>query len=132
MNTVNGAITSIKVSGNISLVTITANNISFKTMVIETPDTAAWLKVDNKINVIFKETEVIIGKGLEHLVSLQNKVPGKIIEIQKGELMSKITVDTAAGNIVAIISLDAVMLLNLRPGETVTAMIKTNEIMISQ
>ncbi len=132
MNIVTGAITSIKVSGNISLVTITANNISFKTMVIETPDTAAWLKMDNKINVIFKETEVIIGKGLEHLVSLQNKVPGKIIEIQRGELVSKITVDTPVGNIVAIISLDAVMQLSLQQGETVTAMIKTNEIMISQ
>ncbi|MEP7231566.1 MAG: TOBE domain-containing protein [Ginsengibacter sp.] len=132
MNIVTGVITSIKVSGNISLVTVTANNICFKTMVIETPGTAAWLKMDNKINVIFKETEVIIGKGLEHLVSLQNKVPGKIIEIQKGELMCKITVDTIVGNIVAIISLDAVMQLNLQPGETVTAMIKTNEIMISQ
>lgn len=132
MNIVTGVITSIKVSGNISLVTVTANNISFKTMVIETPGTAAWLKMDNKINVIFKETEVIIGKGLEHLVSLQNKVPGEIIEIQRGELMSKITVNTIVGNIVAIISLDAVMQLNLQPGETVTAMIKTNEIMISQ
>ncbi|MDQ6762991.1 MAG: TOBE domain-containing protein, partial [Bacteroidota bacterium] len=60
------------------------------------------------------------------------KVPGKIIEIQKGELMSKVTVDTAVGNIVAIISLDAVLQLNLQVGETVSVMIKTNEIMISQ
>ena len=132
MNSVTGEITSIKVSGNISLVTIKANNIFFKTMVIETPATAAWLKLGNKINVIFKETEVVIGKGLEHLVSLQNKLPGKIIDMQNGELMSKITVDTAVGNIVAVISRDAVGQLNLRVGETVSAMVKTNEIMISQ
>lgn len=132
MNTFSGVITSIKVSGNISLITIDVNNIFFKTMVIETPATAAWLKMDNRINVIFKETEVILGKGLEHLVSLQNRVPGKIIDIQKGELMSKVVVDTAVGNIVAVISLDAVLQLNLQVGETVSAMIKTNEIMISQ
>lgn len=132
MNTFSGVIASIKVSGNISLITIDVNNIFFKTMVIETPATAAWLKMDNRINVIFKETEVILGKGLEHLVSLQNRVPGKIIDIQKGELMSKVVVDTAVGDIVAVISLDAVLQLDLQVGETVSAMIKTNEIIISQ
>lgn len=132
MNILKGAITTIKVSGNMSLITVNVNDIFFKTIVIETPATASWLKTGNEINVIFKETEVVIGKGLEHFVSLQNKVPGKIIDIQKGELMSKITVDTTVGNIVAIISLDAVMQLDLQIGETVSAMIKTNEIMISQ
>ncbi len=132
MNALTGAITSIKVSGNISLVAINVNDILFKTMVIETPGSAPWLKMDNKINLIFKETEVVIGRGLKHHVSLQNKVPGKIIEIQCGKIMSKITVDTAVGNIVAIISLDAVAQLDLQVGETVSAMIKTNEIMISQ
>lgn len=132
MNILKGAIVTIKVSGNLSLITVNANGIFFKTIVIETPITASWLKIGNEINVIFKETEVVIGKGLEHFVSLQNKVPGKIIDMQQGELMSKITVDTAVGNIVAIISLDAVMQLDLQIGETVSAMIKTNEIMISQ
>ncbi len=132
MNIFSGIIASIKVSGNISLITINVNNIFFKTMVIETPATAAWLKIDSRVNVIFKETEVIIGKGLEHSVSLQNKVPGEIIDIQRGELMSKVIVGTVVGNIVAIISLDAVLQLDLQVGETVSAMIKTNEIMISQ
>lgn len=132
MNILKGAIVTIKVSGNLSLITVNANGIFFKTIVIETPITASWLTIGNEINVIFKETEVVIGKGLEHFVSLQNKVPGKIIDMQQGELMSKITVDTAVGNIVAIISLDAVMQLDLQIGETVSAMIKTNEIMISQ
>ncbi|MEO8415920.1 MAG: TOBE domain-containing protein [Ginsengibacter sp.] len=132
MNSVTGEITSIKVSGNISLVTIMAHTIFFKTLVVETPATATWLKLYNKINMIFKETEVVIGKGLEHPVSLQNKLPGKIIGIENGELMSQVKVDTVVGNIVAIISRDAVVQLNLQVGETVSAMVKTNEIMISQ
>ena len=132
MNIFRGVIALIKVSGNITLITINVHDISFKTMVIETPATASWLRTGGEINVIFKETEVVIGKGLKHLVSLQNKVPGEIVGMQKGELMCKITVDTAIGNIVAIISLDAVMQLDLQVGETVSAMIKTNEIMISQ
>ncbi|HEY8661558.1 MAG TPA: TOBE domain-containing protein [Hanamia sp.] len=132
MNTLKGEIISIKVNGNLSLVTINVSDIIFKTIVIENPDTASYLKTGNKINVIFKETEVVIGKGLEHFVSLQNRLTGNIIEIENGALLSKLTIDTPVGNIVAIITLDAVVQLKLQVGEIITAMIKTNEIMLSE
>jgi len=132
MNTLKGEIISIKVNGNLSLVTINVSDIIFKTIVIETPGTASYLKTGNKINVIFKETEVVIGKGLEHFVSLQNRLTGNIIGIENGALLSKLTIDTPVGNIVAIITLDAVVQLKLQLGEIITAMIKTNEIMLSE
>src|SRR5665647_1430963 len=94
MNTLKGEIISIKVNGNLSLVTINVSDIIFKTIVIETPGTASYLKTGNKINVIFKETEVVIGKGLEHFVSLQNRLTGNIIGIENGALLSKLTIDT--------------------------------------
>ncbi len=132
MNIFKGKITSIKVSGNLSLVEVNVDGILFKSIVIETPGTAAWLVDDNEINVIFKETEVVIGKGLQHAVSMQNKIPGEIFEIDNGALLSKITISTNVGKIVSIITYKAVQQLQLQVGETVTAMIKTNEIMLSQ
>ena len=105
MNTLKGEIRSIKVSGNLSLVTINVSDIVFKTIVIETPRTASYLKTGNNINVIFKETEVVIGKGLEHFVSLQNKLHGNILEIENGKLLSKLIIETPVGNIVAIITI---------------------------
>ncbi len=132
MNIFKGAITSIRVSGSLSLAEINVNDILFKSIIIETPDTASWLKEGNEINVIFKETEVVIGKGPEHNVSMQNRIPGEILEIEKGALLSKLTISAAPGNIVAIITSGAVDQLQLHVGETVTAMIKTNEIMLSQ
>ncbi|MGH2563179.1 MAG: TOBE domain-containing protein [Ginsengibacter sp.] len=132
MNIFKGTITSIKVSGGLSLVEINVNGIFLKSIIIETPDTASWLKEENEINVIFKETEVVIGKGLEHNVSMQNKIRGEIFEIEKGELLSKLTIAAAIGEIVAIITSNAVHQLQLQVGETITAMIKTNEIMLSQ
>ncbi|MDP4285282.1 MAG: TOBE domain-containing protein [Bacteroidota bacterium] len=132
MNTLKGEIRSIKVNGNLSLVTINVSDIVFKTIVIETPGTASYLKTGNNINVIFKETEVVIGKGLEHFVSLQNKLSGNILQIENGKLLSKLTIETPVGNIVAIITLDAVLQMQLQEGETITAMIKTNEIMLSE
>jgi molybdate transport system regulatory protein len=132
MNIFKGKITSIKVSGSLSLVEVNVDDILFKSIVIETPGTAAWLVDDNEINVIFKETEVVIGKGSQHAVSMQNKIPGKIFEIDNGALLSKITIVTPVGKVVAIITYNAVQQLQLQVGETITAMIKTNEIMLSQ
>ena len=132
MNTFKGEIASIKVSGSLSLVEINVAGIFFKSIIIENRETAAWLEEGNDINIIFKETEVIIGKGTEHNVSMQNKIPGTICEIEEGALLSKLTVDTTVGKLIAIITSGAVHQLELQVGETVTAMIKTNEIMLSQ
>jgi molybdate transport system regulatory protein len=132
MNIFKGNISSIAVSGSLSLVEIDVDGIFFKSIIIETPGTAAWLLHGNEINVIFKETEVVIGKGLQHAVSMQNKIPGEILEIDNGALLSKIIIGTTVGKIVAIITTNAVQQLQLQVGETITAMIKTNEIMLSQ
>ncbi|TSE11354.1 MULTISPECIES: TOBE domain-containing protein [Aquimarina] len=132
MNILKGKITAVKTNGNLSLVEIDVDNISFKTIVVETPDTASYLTKGNIVKVIFKETEVIIGKGVEHAVSMQNKIVGKILTIENGELLSKLTIDIGVGNIVSIITTNAVQELRLQVDEKITAMIKTNEIMLSE
>ncbi|WP_282088959.1 TOBE domain-containing protein [Aquimarina algiphila] len=132
MNILKGKIIAVKTNGNLSLVEIDVDNISFKTIVVETPDTASYLTKGNIVKVIFKETEVIIGKGVEHAVSMQNKIVGKILTIENGELLSKLTIDIGIGNIVSIITTNAVQELRLQVDEKITAMIKTNEIMLSE
>lgn len=132
MNIFKGTVISIQVSGSMSLVSINAGDIIFSSIVLETRDTASYLKEGNEIKVIFKETETVIGKGLMHQVSMQNKIPGQITEIEKGILLSKISIDATIGKIVAIITSNAVDQLQLQVGETIMVMIKTNEIMLSQ
>ncbi len=132
MNILKGKITAVKTNGNLSLVEIDVDNIPFKTIVVETPDTASYLTKGNIVKVIFKETEVIIGKGVEHAVSMQNKIVGKILTIENGELLSKLTIDIGVGKIVSIITTNAVQELRLQVDEKITAMIKTNEIMLSE
>ena len=101
-------------------------------IVIDTPETAPYLKIGNFITVVFKETEVIIGKWNTYEISLRNKFEGTIDFIESGELLSKLTISTLVGKIKSIITTNAVKQLNLEIGTEVTAMIKTNEIMISE
>lgn len=132
MNSLQGHITDIEVSGSLSIVTVRVKSEnSMKAIVIETPETAPYLFHGNEVNVLFKETEVVI--GLEHnlAVSMQNRIDGTIIRIEKGDLISKIRLDTSAGIIASVISTAAIGQLNLREGLFVTAMVKLTEIMLS-
>ena len=131
MNSLKGEIASVTVNGSLSLVKVQVGEIRLSAIVIDTPETAPHLQPGNAIHVIFKETEVIVGKGTDHAISLQNKMEGKVLSIESGDLLSKLTLDTVAGEITAIITTNAVTQLQLQRGTTITAMVKTNEMMLS-
>ena len=133
MNRLPGHICKIETEGNLSLITIVIRkDLYLKTIIIETPETVSYLRINNPIDVLFKETEVTIGANKSHAISLQNRIPGPIIAIDKGRLLSRIVLNTSAGEIIAIISTNAVDQMNLKVGDDVIAMIKLNEIMLSQ
>ncbi|MBI9064974.1 MAG: TOBE domain-containing protein [Marinilabiliaceae bacterium] len=132
MNVLTGQIETITIQGSLSLVRVLVDQIPLTAIVIDTPETAAYLVPDNVIKVIFKETEVIVGKGGDHQISLQNRLSGRIHAIETGQLLSRLVIDTHAGQVVSVITANAVEQLALKVGSEVTAMIKTNEIMLSQ
>jgi len=132
MNSLQGKITSIENQGNLSLVTIKAGPITLKSIVIETPASAGYLKEGKEINILFKETEVIIGKENDAQISLQNRIPCTILNIKKGALLSKLSLKYEEYLIGSVITSRAVEQLNLSEGDKVVAFIKTNEVMLSQ
>lgn len=132
MNILKGKIEKLTVSGSLTLIGIEVNNIGMSAIVIDTPETVPYLKLGNTITVVFKETEVIIVKGNTDNISLRNKFKGIIDILECKELLSKLTINTSVGKISSIITTNAVNQLNLKVGSEVTAMIKTNEIMLSE
>ena len=132
MNILKGTIEKLTISGSLTLIGIKVGTIDMSAIVIDTPKTAPYLKVGNTITVVFKETEVIIGKGNTDEISLRNKFKGTIEILESKELLSKLTINTNVGKISSIITTNAVKQLKLELGTTVTAMVKTNEILISE
>lgn len=130
MNIIKGVIDKITVRDSLSLVGIKVKDIHLTAIVIDTPETDSHLLIGKAINAIFKETEVIIGKGNNHSISLQNKIEGRIISIESGDLLSRLRLDTVAGEIISVITTNAVNQLKLEENSQVMAMIKTNEIML--
>ena len=132
MNILKGNISSIQTSGRLTIVAVTLNNVVIKSIIIENPDTVSYLKTGKPIQAMFKETEVVLGKGKDIPVSMENQIEGTITEITEGKLLSSISLDTQSGKITATLTSESVSKLQLKKGETVTAMIKTTEIMLSE
>jgi len=132
MNILKGYIERIKVNGDLSIVNVNVAGSIFSTIVIDTPETASFLKVKNDVKIIFKETEVIIGVGDMSGISLRNKMVGTVTRIDADILLSKLTMKTEIGEISSIITSNAVSQLKIKLGMEVTAMVKTNEIILSK
>lgn len=132
MNILKGKIKALNTAGRLTVVTLDVNGILLKSIIIENPETVSYLKLDNPIRVMFKETEVVIGKGQEIPVSMENQIRSTIVEMTKGKLLCSLVLDTEAGKLKATITSESADRLMLRVGETVMALIKTTEIMLSE
>jgi molybdopterin-binding protein len=133
MNTLKGIIEDIATEGNLSLVKINPGIKSgdvITAIVIDTPETAAYLRNGNRVNAVFKETEVIIAKHFSGQISVRNRFLCTIKSVEKGKLLARITLDYAGIEMISIITLNAANSLELTAGDEVTALVKTNEISI--
>jgi len=132
VNSLTGNIFQIDTEDQLSLVHVDVGGYIFKSILLETPNTADYLREGQRVQLLFKETEVVLGKpDVEKVVSMQNRVPGQVAEIKRGALLSEVTVSSEIGAVRSIITTGSVDKLNLSPGEAVTALIKTNEIMLA-
>ncbi|UUW08622.1 TOBE domain-containing protein [Flavobacterium plurextorum] len=131
MNILNGTISQIQSHEGISLVRVQSNDVTFSTIVLDTPETSDYLKLQNPVKIIFKETEVVISKDLNPNISTQNKLLCRIESIRKGVILSQINLVYEQQVIKSIITRNACEELNLKENDTVLALIKTNEVSLS-
>lgn len=132
MNSLKGKVETLNVYENLTLAKIRVGEVLVTSIVIETPETCKYLVVGKEVNVLFKENEVIIGKGGNLSISLQNRFNCTIKYVEEGVLLSKLTLATQGTEIFSIITTNAVKQLGLNKGVEVQALIKTNEIMLSE
>ena len=133
MNNLSGKIKNIKNSEYISEVSIELeNNSIFNVFLVETPQTASYLNLGQKINLLFKETEVIISMNLMPEISVQNQLKAEIIEIKPGKILSEITLKSAVGEIKSLLTSTVLQQMNFAESQEVLILVKANEIMLSE
>jgi molybdopterin-binding protein len=66
-------------------------------------------------------------------ISARNQLKGKIKTVKPGSVMAEVVMELPGGQeIVAAITLGSAETLNLKPGDNVTAIIKSTEVMIGK
>lgn len=65
-------------------------------------------------------------------ISVRNKLQGKVKEIILGDVVSEITIDTAAGIVTSVITTRSVKELDLKVGSEVAAIIKATEVSVAK
>jgi molybdate transport system regulatory protein len=128
MNILTGKITKIQQSGAILLVDVDVEGQGFSALLIESATPSNWLKESNTIDLVFKETEVSLAKGLSGLISLRNRMLCQVVKVERGELLSKISLQFQQHRITSAITTRAVDSLQIVVGDTVEALVKANEV----
>ena len=128
MNKLTGIITQIQQSGAIMLVDVAVDGHGFSALLIESVTQPKWLQTGNTIDLVFKETEVSLAKNLSGVISLRNRMKCKVISIERGGLLSKISMGFQNYTIASAITTRAVDALRLTIGDEVEALVKSNEI----
>lgn len=131
MNKLVGEITNITSSGNISLVEAKVDDVILSAMIIGNSGNTDFLKIGNKVQLLFKESEVSLAKNFEGEISLRNRLKGPILKIKKGKVFSEITFNFKGNKMISLITTRSVERLGLEIADEVTGFIKSNEVIIS-
>lgn len=128
MNRLKGQIVAIDSNSHMSLVDVAVGDDVFTATLLETPETADYLKVGYKVTLLFKETEVALAKDLSGLISLRNRFSVIVRNIERGGILSAIELDYVGKALMSVITTRAVERLQLAVGEQIEALVKANEI----
>ncbi|MFI5251937.1 MAG: molybdopterin-binding protein [Bacteroidota bacterium] len=128
MNKFSGTIRGIETSGTISAVKLDVGGDMFTCVLIETPQTATYLQVGKNAALLFKETEVLIGKNLSGMLTAANRMTAVITSIEQGKVLTQVTLKYKEYIVYSIITTQEALDTGIRIGDEVTAIVKSNEI----
>ena len=86
MNRLTGKIIAIESNSHVSLVDVTVGQDVFSATLLETPETADYLKVGTQVTLLFKETEIALAKNLSGMISLRNRISVIVQSIERCDI----------------------------------------------
>ncbi len=128
MNKLKGQIKGITSSDTMSLVSIDVKGDIFTSVILEGKKIQLNYHVDDDVYIVFKEIEVGIAKYLSGQISFRNRFKAKIVAIEQGTILSKITLNYKDKVIESIISTQSTQSMKLHPGDIIEWLVKSNEV----
>ncbi len=127
MSRLKATIVSIETVENLNIVKFSFNNTILTMMSL---DLNSDIKIGTKVSLAIKPTHVAIAKDFNGIVSYSNQINTIINDIDNGKLLSSIKLGINDTIIESIITVESSQKMNLKVGDSVTALIKASEISI--
>jgi molybdate transport system regulatory protein len=131
MNKLKAEIIHIESNAHMSLVDLAIGKDVLSATLLETPEQVDYLKIGKQVTVLFKETEVSLAKGLTGLISLRNRLRATVNHIERGEILSAVSLDYQNHPLTSVITTRGMDRLKLKVGDVVEALIKANEVVLT-
>ena len=128
MNKLTGKIISIETEGSIALVEVAVGELKLSASLLgNVEDLSCWY-VNQDVQLLFNEMEVAIAKNLSGQISLRNRMPGKIVHLEIGKILTRILF-ILDGNftVSAVITSRSARALGLMLGDSIEGLVKSNE-----
>ena len=117
----------IKTIDSLNIVEFDFNNITLKMMSLELHKE---VKLESKVKLLVKPSNVIISKNYIEDISLSNQTLAKIVAIENGELLSSISFKIGDTTFESIITKESSKRLDLQEGNIVNILIKASDLSI--
>ena len=126
MNRLKGRITSIQSSLHLSFVGVETNGELLHLLLLEKPIEI----IGDEVSLVFKESEVILSKDVVN--STANISKGTISEIQKGEILTHVTLLYNNIEIVSLVPTQTFDMMKCNLGDTIYWIISPSEISLQR
>ncbi|QJQ05563.1 TOBE domain-containing protein [Undibacterium piscinae] len=127
MNILSGHIAAIEAHGSVAIVDVTVAARLFTATLLGSPEHLASWKIGQSVQLLFKESEVALAKNLSGQISLRNRLPGTIVAIEVGQVLTRAIIDMNGLMISSVITSRSARGLQLAIGDQVEGLVKSNE-----
>ena len=129
MNQLQGTIQHIKRQDALTELTVEIDHTKLYALYINSEPENKMYALGGTVNLLFKETEVILLEKKEVSISIDNLLDCTITSIEMGEILSNVILDFNGKGLTAIIPSNACS--HFYEKQKVFAIVKSNEIMLS-
>lgn len=128
MNKLTGVICDIEAIQSVAIINVSIDEFIFSASILGSEQELKLWTIGQNVAMAFSETEVAIGKAVSGQLSIRNRFPGTVIEIEKKEILTKIIFKMNEYEISSVITTRSANQLDLKIGDWIEGFIKSNEI----
>jgi molybdopterin-binding protein len=130
MNSLPARIVRVTSSANASLVEADVEEVRLSAVVLETPESASYLREGGAVTLLFKETELLLVRGPAARTSAGNAFACRVAAVARGTVLSSVALEHGGRALEAVMTTAALDALGFAPGDEVTASVSPFELSI--